>query len=162
VDPAGGIHEISLTSARNIKRLDQTNPYGIAMMYGPQKLSAPDWLPFYECPVAKGYVPAMPGETPCPQDSEQMSDEERVRSEMKHPDKPCCEHLRRVILARQAKRAKHDAEFGESVKNNNEKLLEMVANQARMLSQMPTAPAGDTEGSAPLFGKSDKEPRARK
>lgn len=155
VDKAGFIVEVSLTTGRHLKRLDQTNPYGIGMLYGPEAPKPPDWLPFYECPVAKGYVPALAGETACAQDNAALSDEQRIKGEMKHPDKPACVHLQRVIKARQAQRAAAEEEFRRNMMTNPEKMMEAVARQAMAASQVSAEDGA--EGGAQLFsGKKGK------
>ena len=151
VDKAGFVVEVSLTTGRHLKRLDQTNPYGIGMLYGPEALRPPDWLPFYECPYAKGHLPTPEGEKPCPLDGATLSDEQRVKTEMKHPDKPACVHLQKIIKARQGQRAAAEEEFRKNMMTNNERMVEMVANQARQLSQITTEDGGADGG--PVFRK---------
>lgn len=85
-------------------------------------------LPYAECPLATGRVPAAKGDKPCAGT---------------FTDKQCCPHMEQIIAARKAKHAEHEAEFAAGMMTNADK---QVAAFERMLKMNTTAPAAPPKG----------------
>ena len=98
VDVAGFISEISLANG-----WQQTNPRAEYATSTWDSKVRKGWLPYNECPIANGLLPAAKGDKAC---NEKFSDEK------------CCPHMDRVIIARQAAHAKKQEEFARSMSTN--------------------------------------------
>ena len=142
VHPNGGTMRLSLATGYSIrggpKHGWKDNPYGSQKWI--EKLQA-GFAPYNECPLhpqsaVQMHVPDMfprkKGNKPC----EGTFDEEH-----------CCEHIERMIKARQEKQTKHNAEFASSFATTQDKMVEAfqsavnVAGKTAAAAAEPTPPA---------------------
>lgn len=122
VDKAGFVSEISLATG-----WQHTNPRSdYALSTWDEKLKR-DWLPYNECPVANGLLPAAKGDKACTG---------------KFSDEKCCPHMDVVIAARQkAHKAKQD-EFAANMETNQDRMIKVLEAQA----MAAVATAEETDG----------------
>jgi len=103
VDPAGFVHEVSLATAYGVHPAE--NQYKAQEW---ARLIGEGYLPYNECPVATGRIPAAKGDKAC---------------EGKFDDEHCCPHLQRVIDARKKQHTEHEQEFASSMSTNQDKMI---------------------------------------
>jgi hypothetical protein len=127
VDQSGFISEISLANG-----WQQTNPRSdYALSTWDEKLKR-GWLPYNECPIANGMLPAAKGDKACTG---------------KFTDDECCPHMDKVIKARQAAHAKKQEEFASSMSTNQDRMIKVLEKQAELA--VATAEAS-TNGKTPF------------
>lgn len=121
VDPQGNVSVVPLANGFAPTTLAKS-PYGMQILA--QKMRK-GWLPFSECPYAKGHLPVSKSAKPCAGDD--------GRGGFKRDT--CCEHVTAVINAR---RAKWSASFSRQKgrTSNDLQLLEQLGKQNAMLGEV--------------------------
>ncbi len=114
VHPDGDVVVISLATGWAIDRLGPKNPYGLQIQE--EKLATKrGFLPFDECPVATGRVPAREGDEPC---------------KGKFSDAKCCPHLDRIMQKRREAHRKQQESYRRSSMSPQAKIAESISMQA--------------------------------
>lgn len=142
VHPDGCIADISLATGWTTKLSSpgyglasfNNNPYGALILT--EKI-AKGFLPFDECPIAKGYVPAKEGETGCT---------------TAPPAGECCQHLLRIIKARRAVESKKQEGFRKQMMSSNDKIVEFARQQMAGSATAPTPAPESSRGKMPRSG----------
>lgn len=120
VHPDGSTYELSLSTGWQINKLhSEENKYGMSKLA--EKLRK-GHLPYDECPVATGRVPAAKGDKPCPG---------------KFDNDHCCPHIEQIMEARTAAHTRKQDEFAQSMQTSQDRMLKLLENQARAAASAP-------------------------
>jgi len=125
VGPSGKTYELSLSNGWEINSLDsENNKYGRPKLA--EKLKQ-GHLPYDECPVASGRVPAADkNDRPCVG---------------KFDKDHCCPHIEKIMTARKAAHEAREREFAASMETQNDRILKHIINQAQAATTAPAEPA---------------------
>lgn len=126
VDPEGWVGPQPLANGRNMPKTDQGNPYAVRIK---TEKRPPAWLPYYECPVRKGYL------RPEDKDDRGCDGDDGMGNFTPSPEKECCHHLQRVILNRKAQKTERTREYNAKFANARDKELSNLLAEAMSASQ---------------------------
>jgi hypothetical protein len=116
-DGNGHVFQVSLATGFTIRGLGTHNPYGVEKLR--EKLAA-GWLPYDQCPVKEGYMPADgKSDKPC----------EGTFSREK-----CCPHIEKAITARRTAYEKKQKAYARKASSNQERMLEILEKQTEELA----------------------------
>lgn len=115
VSPAGDVIRVALANGFTIRSF-KGNDYGVQVLEA--KLKA-GFIPFNECPIAKGYIP-VGSETACrgSDGRGQFTDEE------------CCPHVTSIIKARRDEHRQKQLEYGRNFATNQDRLIALMEANA--------------------------------
>ncbi len=134
VDPQGGPTTVDLANGFTVRSF-KGNDYGVQKWE--QKLKA-GFLPFDECPVAKGYVKAAPGDVPC-----KGSD---GRGQFSNDE--CCPHLTAIMLARKEEYRREQTEYGRNFATNQDRIIALMEAQAERAAREAEVKVASKKGIA--------------
>ncbi len=133
VDPDGNVVLVSLATGYAIR--DKENGYGPQVFA--EKL-AKGFIPYDECPVAKGYVTLTKKDAACP-----GSD-----GKGKHSRERCCHHVDAIIQKRRAKKQALENKLKLQYATQMDRFVEALKEQSRGSLNQPEA----EKGTSPLAG----------
>jgi hypothetical protein len=132
VDPDGNVVTMSLATGFTIRNAN--NDYGASKL---REKMAKGFIPYDECPVAKGYVTIEKGDKACT-----GSD-----GRGKFSKDACCEHIEKIVNARREVARKREAKSKERFATQTERTIELLVAQTKALSAAePADPTGGKKG----------------
>lgn len=131
VDPQGGPTFVDFANGFTVRSF-KGNDYGVQKWE--QKLKA-GFLPFDECPVAKGYV-RVAGEAPC-----KGSD---GRGQFSNDE--CCPHLTAIMQSRKEAYRQTQVEYGRNFATNQDRIIKLMEDQAERAAREAEVKATGPKG----------------
>ena len=129
VAPDGDVTTVALANGFTIRGF-KGNDYGTQIW--PEKLKA-GFIPFDECPYAKGHLRAPDGESPC-KGSDGLG---------KFSNEKCCPHVDKIIVARREEHRAAQLEYGKNFATQQDRMIALLEKQAAgMLQPERTMPGG--------------------
>lgn len=134
VDLDGNVVTVSLATGFTIRGF-KGNDYGVQVL---EEKLAKGFIPYDECPIAKGHLPVASGskDKPCPGDDGKGGHwNARGAGPGNWSRDKCCEHVERVIRARRAAKQAKEAELAKQYATKQDRMIALLEKQNERLNK---------------------------
>lgn len=133
VDADGNVVTVALATGYTIRGFGPQNPYGVQKR--PEKLKK-GFLPYSECPVAKGHVKLDGRSKAC--------EGEDGRGKMKAGT--CCKHIEEIIARRREQARKREDHVRERFATQSDRIIEVLRQQHNVQGRSEKPVTGAKQG----------------